>query len=52
MTYKEFIDNIINTRGQWNIPEGEYYEVHHIIPKCLGGLPQYYSHNMKHSNLI
>lgn len=37
ITYKDFIDNIIKTRGQWNIPEGEYFEAHHIIPKCLGG---------------
>ena len=37
MTYKEFIDNIIETRGQWNISKGEYFEVHHIIPRCLGG---------------
>lgn len=37
MTYKEFIQNIINTRGQWNIPEGQYWEGHHIKPKCMGG---------------
>lgn len=37
MLYQEFIQDIINTRGQWNIPEGEYYEKHHIIPKCMGG---------------
>ena len=37
ISYKEFIENIINTRGQWNIPKDEYYEVHHIIPRCLGG---------------
>lgn len=37
MTYKEFIQNIINTRGQWNIPKEEYWEGHHIVPKCLGG---------------
>ena len=37
MTYKEFIQNIIDTRGQWNIPEGEKFERHHIIPCCLGG---------------
>lgn len=37
ITYKDFIQNIINERGQWNIPKGEYFEVHHIIPKCLGG---------------
>lgn len=37
MTYKEFIQNIIDTRGQWSIPEGEYFEVHHILPRCMGG---------------
>ena len=37
MTYNEFIQNIINIRGQWNIPEGEYFERHHIIPKCKDG---------------
>lgn len=37
MLYNEYIQNIINERGQWNIPEGEYFEKHHIIPKCLGG---------------
>lgn len=37
ITYEEFIQGIINTRGQWNIPDNEYFEVHHIVPKCLGG---------------
>ena len=37
ITYNEFITTIINTRGQWNIADGVYYEAHHIIPKCLGG---------------
>lgn len=36
MTYKEFIQNIIDTRGRFNCGN-EYYERHHIIPKCLGG---------------
>lgn len=51
LTYKNFIDNIINTRGQWNIPDGEYYEMHHIIPRCMGGEPK----NRKdkyHDNII
>ena len=39
VTYNEFINNIIKTRGQWGIKKGEYKEVHHIIPKCMGGLP-------------
>lgn len=37
MTYKEYINKIIETRGQWNIPSGQYFEGHHIIPRCLGG---------------
>lgn len=49
MTYKEFIQNIIDTRGQWNIPEGEYYESHHIIPRCMGGTGR---KKTKHENII
>lgn len=54
LTYKEFIQNIINTRGQWNIPENEYFEVHHIIPRCLGGTGEIRKKGKynKHSNLI
>lgn len=37
MTYKEFIDNILNTRGRFAISKNEYKERHHIIPKCMGG---------------
>ena len=37
MTYDEFINNIIETRGQWGIPLNEYFEAHHIIPRCMGG---------------
>lgn len=37
MTYNEFIQNILDTRGRFGIPEGEYKERHHIIPKCIGG---------------
>ena len=36
MTYKEFIDNILETRGRFNCGE-EYHECHHIVPKCMGG---------------
>lgn len=36
MTYNEFIQNIITTRGQFNCGD-IYHERHHIIPKCLGG---------------
>lgn len=37
MTYNEFIQAILDTRGRFNVPEGEYKERHHIIPKCMGG---------------
>lgn len=36
MTYQEFINNIINTRGRFNCLN-EYHERHHIIPKCMDG---------------
>lgn len=36
-SYDEYIQHIIGTRGQWNIPSDEYCEVHHIIPRCMGG---------------
>ena len=36
MTYKEFIDNILETRGRFNCGE-EYHERHHIVPRCMGG---------------
>ena len=36
ITYHEFIDNILNTRGRFECGE-EYHETHHIIPKCIGG---------------
>ena len=51
MTYNEFIQNIIKTRGQWanNIL---YIQKHHIIPRCLGGLPKYVGKNCKHQNII
>lgn len=37
MTYSEFIENILNTRGRFGVSAGEYKERHHIIPKCIGG---------------
>lgn len=52
MTYKEFIQNIINTRGQWGIDEQEIFEAHHIIPRCLGGLPKNSPKRKKHENII
>jgi len=50
--YYEFIQNIINTRGQWVIPEDGYYESHHILPICMGGEPKKRDRNLKHDNLI
>ena len=36
MTYDEFIDNILKTRGRFACVD-KYYERHHIVPKCCGG---------------
>ena len=36
MTYNEFIQNVLNTRGRFACGD-EYHERHHIIPKCMGG---------------
>jgi len=36
MTYKEFIDGILKTRGRFGCND-EYHERHHIVPKCMGG---------------
>ena len=36
MTYEEFINNILNTRGRFACGD-EYHERHHIVPKCMGG---------------
>lgn len=36
ITYEEFINNILDTRGRFNCGE-EYHERHHIVPKCMGG---------------
>lgn len=44
ITYKEFIENILNTRGRFACGD-EYHERHHIIPKCMGG-------NNEENNLI
>lgn len=32
LTYKQFIDNILQTRGRFNCGE-EYHKRHHILPK-------------------
>ena len=36
MTYIEFINDILNTRGRFACGD-EYHERHHITPKCMGG---------------
>lgn len=36
MNYTSFIQNILNARGRF-ICGDEYYERHHIVPKCIGG---------------
>lgn len=36
MTYDQFIQNILDTRGRFACGD-EYHECHHIIPKCIGG---------------
>lgn len=36
MTYDEFINNIIKTRGRFSCGE-KYHERHHIVPRCMGG---------------
>lgn len=36
MTYNEFINNILETRGRFGCGE-EYCERHHILPRCCGG---------------
>lgn len=36
MTYEEFINNILETRGRF-VCGNEYHERHHIVPKCMGG---------------
>lgn len=35
-TYKEFIQNILDTRGRFACDD-DYHERHHITPKCMGG---------------
>ena len=46
--YFNFIQAIILDRGQWS-PLTDYWEGHHIIPKCLGGEGHARS---QHSNII
>ena len=41
MNYQEFISNIINTRGLNGLHKPQYYETHHIKPRCLGGSDEF-----------
>lgn len=54
LSYIDYINNIIKSRGQWNIPNAEYFESHHIIPKCLGGTGNIRNgrNRTKHENII
>lgn len=36
VTYEEFINNILDTRGRFACGD-EYHETHHILPRCCGG---------------
>jgi Mn-dependent DtxR family transcriptional regulator len=36
LTYEEFINNILETRGRFACGE-EYHERHHIVPRCMDG---------------
>lgn len=36
LTYEEFINNILNTRGRFACGD-KYHECHHIIPRCIDG---------------
>lgn len=36
VTYEEFINNILSSRGRFACGD-EYHERHHIIPRCMGG---------------
>ena len=37
VSYSDFIDGIIKSRGRFGTLPGAYKERHHIVPKCLGG---------------
>lgn len=61
MTYKEMINNIINTRGQHGLDPDSYFEMHHIDPAAWGGEGDTYDKtngrtvfykNSKHKNCI
>jgi RNase P/RNase MRP subunit POP5 len=37
MNYKTIYDNLILKALSRTFPDGSYYEVHHILPRCMGG---------------
>lgn len=50
--YWNYINSIIQARGQWNQELRQTYcERHHIVPKCLGGLPKTNTWT-QHENII
>lgn len=38
MNYKKIYDNLVLSRKDRLLKEGEYYEKHHIVPKCIDGI--------------
>lgn len=47
--YWKFINDIVQKRGQWGLTKDQYFEGHHIIPKCFGGEG---NTKAKHPNII
>ena len=37
MDYSRIYNNLIKNAKSRNSVEHEYYEIHHIIPRCIGG---------------
>lgn len=37
MDYQKIYNDIINNAKNRNINSHQYFEMHHIIPKCIGG---------------
>lgn len=37
MNYTRIYDNLVNSRRNRVVQEGEYYETHHIVPRSMGG---------------
>lgn len=57
MNYETFINTIIDARGKHGLPSDSYFEMHHILPVCLGGEPTHdsFRHSaeyMYHENII